>query len=147
MLKRQVNHDDTSDFLAMQDEEDMSPIPILDVNACRELGVHPLPLRQDVMGQDFCYDWNKVQAAAGSLGQNLDSFLSFPIGDRLTHKGLKTPVTFWYTPLGHIFVVTVCSKRKTDFMDPLHSMPGYLEYGENYSACRNAPHFWMFGVS
>ncbi len=31
-----------------------------------------------------------------------------------------------------ILIVTVCSKRRADFMNPLHRMPGYMEYGAAY---------------
>ena len=110
----------------------MSLVPKLDAEACRKLGLYPVADRQHAIGQDFCYDWNKVRTAAQLLCHNLDRFLSLPIASRLAQKGLKTPVTFWFTPLNQILIVTVCSTRKADFMNPLHRMAGYMEYGASY---------------
>ena len=110
----------------------MSTIPTLDKARCLDFGLYPLQNRTEVIGQNFCYDWQRVQTAAKKAYLNLDHFLCLPIGSRLTEKGLKSPVTFWYTPLNKHFVITVCSKRKTDFFDPLHDLPGYMEYGGDY---------------
>lgn len=110
----------------------MASIATLDTDACRKLGLYPLSNPTEVVGHDFCYDWNRVRAAARKVNQNLEQFLSLPIGARLAEKGLRTPVTFWFTPLGQLFVVTVCSTRNVDFMTPLHSLSGYVEYGANH---------------
>lgn len=107
-------------------------IRVFNIADSHKLGLHPFEDRENVIGQDFCYEWNRVRTAAKLLGHNLDSFLSLPIGSRLADKGLKTPVTFWFAPLNKLFVVTVCSKYKADFMNPLHSLPGYVEYGASY---------------
>lgn len=97
------------------------------------IGVFPSSTQARVIGQDFCYDWQRVQEAAQKQGQNLDVYLTAPLAKRLTAKRLKTPVTFWYAPLGNLFVVTVCSTaRNVDFFDPLHGLRGYVEYCGNH---------------
>lgn len=96
------------------------------------IGIFPNSTRDGGIGHDFCYDWQRVQEAAQKQDCNLDAFLTAPIAKRLMGKQLKTPVTFWYTPLGNLFVVTVCSTKSVDFFDPLHGMRGYVEYGGNH---------------
>ncbi len=73
-----------------------------------------------------------VHQSAQKSGINLDSFLVVPIAFRFLEKALKAPVLFWYTPLNDSFIVTVCSKHDVNFMDLLHSLPGYIEYGQDY---------------
>jgi hypothetical protein len=97
-----------------------------------EIGIYPASARSNTVGHDFCYDWRRVQAAAQKRGCNLDTFLTIPLASRLTRKELKSPVTFWYSPLGDLFVVTVCSSRHVNFFDPLYGLPGFAEYGGNY---------------
>ncbi len=106
-----------------------SIVPLLSAS---EIGIYPASVRSDTIGHDFCYDWQRTRAAASKHGFNLDQFLTMPLAARLAKKKLKTPVTFWYTPLGKLFVVTVCSSKTVDFFDPLHSLPGYSEYGGNH---------------
>lgn len=110
----------------------MTPEPVRPTLQYSGIGIYPPSVHSDAIGGDFCYDWRKVQDAAKKRGCNLDVFLTAPLAKRLTDKRLKTPVSFWYTPLGNLFVVTVCSSKNVNFFDPLRSMPGYLEYGENH---------------
>lgn len=105
------------------------PLPIV---KCSQIGIYPDSTRSGVIGHDFCYDWQRVQEAAQQQGCNLDDFLVGPLAKRLTDKKLETPVTFWYAPLGGLFVVTVCSARNVNFFDPLHGLRGYVEYGGNH---------------
>lgn len=104
----------------------------LPVMTAKDLGIFPENIRTDVVGHDFCFDWHAVQAAAEKQSCNLDDYLCIPLIRRLLAKSLKSPVTFWYAPLGKLFVVTVYSSREVDFFDPLHGMRGYVEYGGNY---------------
>lgn len=101
------------------------------VNCC-EMGFNPSTGREGAIGQDFCYAWDRVKAVAIKREVNLDTYVSLPLVARLFEKKLSSPVAFWYTPLNDLFVITVCSKRNVDFMDPLHSLPGYAEYGQAY---------------
>ncbi len=102
-----------------------------EINCC-ESGNDPGTGRKAAIGQDFVYKWERVKEAATKLDLNLDSFITMPIASRLVNKRLSSPVLFWYTPLNEQFVVTVCSKRKVTFMNPLHSLPGYTEYGQSF---------------
>ncbi len=104
----------------------------LPVMTAKDLGIFPENIRTDVVGHDFCFDWKAVEAAAAKQKCNLDDYLCAPLVKRLLAKSLKSPVTFWYAPLGKLFVVTVYSSRDVDFFDPLHGMHGYVEYGGNY---------------
>jgi len=104
----------------------------LPVNTPQDLRIFPETIHTNVVGHDFCFDWQKVQDASEAMNCNLDHYLCAPLVERLLGKSLKSPVTFWYTPLGKLFVVTVYSPRKVDFFDPLVSMQGYVEYGGNY---------------
>jgi|GEM_PF-5243509 len=99
---------------------------------CCETGNDPATGRQAAIGQDFVYTWEPVREAATKRGLNLDSFITLPIAARLVDKHLSSPVMFWYAPLNDLFVVTVCSKRNVDFMNPLHALPGYAEYGQSF---------------
>ena len=98
----------------------------------KHLGIFPENIRTNVVGHDFCYDWNTVKSAAAKQKCNLDYYLCAPLVKRLLAKSLKSPITFWYAPTGDRFVVTVYSSSNVDFFDPLHGMPGYVEYGGNY---------------
>jgi hypothetical protein len=102
-----------------------------EINCC-ETGSATATGRPAAIGQDFVYTWESVREAAMKRDINLDSFITMPIAARLVDKRLSSPVMFWYTPLNHLFVVTVCSKRKVDFMNPLHSLPGFAEYGRSF---------------
>jgi hypothetical protein len=104
----------------------------LPVVECSRIGIFPNSTRARVIGYNFCYNWQLVQAAAQKRGCNLDAFFTAPLAKRLTVKQLKTPVTFWFTPLGKFFVITVCCPKKVSFFDPLHGMRGYVEYGGDY---------------
>ncbi len=106
-----------------------SIVPLLSAS---EIGIYPASVRSATIVHDFCYDWQRTKAAASKSGFNLDQFLTMPLAARLAKKKLKTPVTFWYTPLGNLFVVTVCSSKTVAFFDPLLSLPGYFEYGGYY---------------
>jgi len=97
-----------------------------------ELGIFPENIRTEVVGHDFCFDWHAVSAAAEKQGCNLDDYLCIPLSRRLMAKSLKSPVTFWFAPLGKLFVVTAYSAHNVDFFDPMLRMPGYVEYGGNY---------------
>ena len=110
----------------------MTPPQTLLAVECSRIGIIPESTRAGVIGHDFCYDWQRVQGAAQERGCNLDTFLTAPLAKRLIGKQLKTPVTFWYAPLGNLFVVTVCCSKSVEFFDPLHGMPGYVECGGNY---------------
>ena len=104
----------------------------LTIMTAKELGIYPENIRTDVVGHDFCFDWLAAEAAAIKQNCNLDEYLCAPLVQRLLDKPHKSPITFWYAPLGKLFVVTVYSSRKVDFFDPLHGMRGYVEYGGNY---------------
>ena len=104
----------------------------LPVITAKDLGIFPENIRTDVVGHDFCYDWNAVEAAAAKQKCNLEDYLCAPLVRRLLVKLPERPVTFWYAPLGKLFVVTVYSSSNVDFFDPLHGMRGYVEYGGNY---------------
>jgi hypothetical protein len=106
-----------------------SNVPVISAS---EMGIYPASDRSDTIGHNFVYRWQLAQGGALKRGFNLDQFLTLPLVSRLTSKQLKTPVTFWYTPLGEFFVVTVCSSKEVDFFDPLHGLPGYAEYAGNY---------------
>ena len=96
------------------------------------LGIYPSSNHTKMTGHDFVYDWQKVQDAAREANQNLDCYLCLPIGARLAEKKPETPVTFWFAPMSQYFVVTVCSTKEVDFMNPLHGLKGYVQYGANY---------------
>ena len=106
-------------------------LQLLDILCC-QTGYNPATGRVTAIGDNFVYKWEPVREHATRLGLNLDSFLVLPIAARLSDKKLVSPVLFWFAPMNDVFVVTVTSKRKVNFMDPLHSLPGYAEYGEDY---------------
>ena len=86
-----------------------------------------------------------MQEYSAEQGLNLDSFLVLPIAAQLDRKKLRSPVLFWYAPLNAHFVVTVTSRRNVDFMDPLHSLPGYAEYGTGYLRAQARPILYWTG--
>ena len=101
--------------------------------------------RDDPIGADFVYDWRSVQKYSAERGLNLDSFLVLPIAAQLERKKLRSPVLFWYSPLKTHFVVTVTSRRDVDFMNPLHSLPGYAEYGTGFLRAQARPLLYWTG--
>ena len=115
-----------------------------DINCC-ESGYNPATGRQSLIGQDFVYKWDPVREYATRRGLNLDSFLVLPIAARLFEKKLLSSVLFWFTPMNDVFVVTVCSKRNVNFMNPLHSLTGYVEYGQNYLRPHARPFLYWNG--
>ncbi len=94
--------------------------------------LNPTTGQSSLIGADFVYDWERVRTYAKERRLNLDSFLVLPIAARLFEKKLRSAVMFWYTPLNNLFVITVCSGANVDFMNPLHDLPGYNEYGESF---------------
>ncbi len=106
-------------------------IKFTDLNFCKT-GLNLATGSNDAIGQDFIFDWGIVREFSMGHGYNLDWFITPPIAWRLFEKRLLCSITFWYTPLNNHFVITVCSKRNVDFMNPLHGLPGYSEYGQSF---------------
>ena len=106
-----------------------APLPII---TAKDLGIFPENIRSDYVGHDFCFEWNAVKIAAEKMNCNLDDYLCDPLVKRLRQKSLKSAITFWYTPLGKMFIVTAYSPSELDFFDPICSMQGYVDYGGNY---------------
>lgn len=99
------------------------------------------------IGQDFVYNWQKVNEAAMKQNLNLDSYITLPIAARLIEKHLSSHVTFWYLSLQNLFIITVCSKRYMNFMNPLHSLHGYAEYGQSFLRQNARPIIYWDGKS
>ena len=113
---------------------------------CCQTGYNPTTGHRAAIGKDFVYRWEPVRVSAMQRGLNLDNFLVLPIAARLSDKKLRSPVLFWFTPMNDVFVVTVTSRRNVDFMDPLHSLPGYTQYGEDYLRPHARPIVYWNGV-
>ena len=95
----------------------MQVVYLRDISCC-ETGYNPATGRPSPIGQDFVYKWDPVREYAARRGFNLDSFLVLPIAARLFEKNLRSSVLFWFAPMNDVFVVTVCSRRNVDFMNP-----------------------------
>ena len=114
---------------------------------CGRQAFNPATGQSSLIGADFVYDWERVRNYAREHRINLDSFLVLPIAARLFEKKLRSTSMFWYTPLNDLFVITVCSAANVDFMNPLHELPGYTEYGESFLRPHARPMvLWHGGV-
>lgn len=84
------------------------------------------------IGEAYCFEWGAVADAAREAGHNLDRFLTLRLAGHFARRRPRSSVLIFYTPVqGHI-VMTVCAKRRLAVIDALHSMPGYLEYGQEF---------------
>ncbi len=84
------------------------------------------------IGEAYCFEWGAVADAAREAGQNLDRFLTLRLAGHFALKRSRSSVLVFYTPVqGHI-IMTVCSTTRLSMIDALHSMPGYLEYGQEF---------------
>jgi hypothetical protein len=96
---------------------------------------------------DACWiDWQQATDAAQSAGMNLDRFLTMRIGSFFARKRLRSNVLVCYTPHQDRFVLSVCSKRDTNLLDILSSLPGYLEYGQDYLPSLAVPFIFWGGL-
>lgn len=95
------------------------------------------------IGDAYCFEWGAVAEAARKAGQNLDRYLTFRIASHFARKRPRSSVLIFYTPVQGLIVMTVCAKRKLAMIDALHSMPGYLEYGQEFVP-RNARPFTLY---
>lgn len=104
----------------------------------KTLAIEPLDLR-NAGGPEFAFSWSKVREAAAALHYNFADYLCLPLGAKLAKKTPKSSVTLWFTPFNELFIISVHSKRKIDFLDPLHDMRGYVEYGSGYLKPNSRP--------
>ncbi len=101
------------------------------------------------IGDAYWFTWNEVLDAAREEAMNIDRFLTCRLSLFLTKKKPKSNILIFYTPTQDRFVVTVCSRRRVNFLDVLHStagMPGYMEYGQDYVPVTARPFLYYGGM-
>lgn len=126
-------------------------LPLIEVQAQEvcEMGFCPTTGRTEPIGDAFWFDWEAVAEAARSQGMNLDRFLTLRLASFFASKRLRSNVLICYAPYQNRFMLSVCSKRQTNFLKVLHSshgMPGYLEYGQDYVPPTAAPFLFYGGM-
>jgi hypothetical protein len=104
----------------------------------KSLPIEPLDWK-NAGGPEFAFSWSKVREVAAEQHCNFADYLCLPLGAKLAKKAPKSSATLWFTPFNELFIVSIHSKRKIDFFDPLHGMLGYIEYGSGYLKPNSRP--------